>query len=166
MKMVLCAACAGVVLAAIPAAGATQGEVVVRPDAVSMKNWSGRVSRDLERNLAYPRMGPAGFDPEGVVRVDFRCSEDGRPTDATVARRSGQRRLDLAALRAVARIRTMHPLPAGIGPDQRYAAVVVFARTEESRDRELAAFGEETRLAQAGPGGRAVASVGLAPPAG
>lgn len=166
MGMVLRALCAGVALAAIPSAGATQREVVVTPETVTVEQWSGRVSQALERNLAYPRIGFPDRNVEGVVQVSFRCSDDGAPAGATVTRSSGELMLDTAALRAVKRIKGLHPLATGIGHDQRYAAVVIFARDERSRDRKLAALGDEMRVAGAGAHGRSVALVGLAPPVG
>lgn len=165
MRMFTYAVLAGAVLVATPSVAPAQRDIVVQPEAVSVQRWSARVSRALDQNLVYPRPDFGRPDPEGVVRVDFRCSEDGKPSHVAVSRPSGTRRLDVAALRAVNRLKTLHPLPTGIGHDQRYAAMIIFAASEESRDRKLRALAKEARTA--GPGGRTtVALVGPVPAVG
>lgn len=161
MRLFTHAVLAGAALVATPWVARAQQEIVVQPEAESVQRWSTRISRALDQNLVYPRPDFGRWYSEGVVKVSFRCSEDGKPSHVAVSQGSGARRLDVAALRAVNGIKTLHPLPTGIGHDQRYAAMIVFATSEESRDRKLRALAKEAGMAA--PGRRAIALVGPVP---
>jgi hypothetical protein len=54
--------------------------------------------------------------------------------------RSGDVRLDRAAISAIQRIKTLHPLPAGIGTAQLFQANIVFAYDERDLARNATAF--------------------------
>lgn len=145
MNAIIRAATACALLSAVPATGsAQQADIVVQPPTTAA--WSAVMARELERGMIYPRADFGRGEPEGVARVRFTCSDTGAPTGVTLWRSSGDRRIDQAALRAVGRIKTMHPLPAGVGHDQRYAALLVFARTEASRERQLRAVMAEPEM--------------------
>lgn len=163
MTRTLCASTALALLLAAPAATAAQEDVVVT--APTLEQWSAKMARELERNIDYPPPYHGRQYSEGVTRIRFACSETGAPAELSVLRSSGDRRLDKAALRAVGRIKTMHPLPAGITHDQRYAAVILFAASELSRDEQMRALMKEpeTRRLAAGSGGRQIALVAPIP---
>jgi protein TonB len=95
-------------------------------DAVTFKTWAIRIQKELDRNLRYPSDLMGDYPRGGVVRVKFNCSDDGRPDKVTIARSSGNRLLDKAALHAVQRMASMHPLPASFAHDQKFAALIQF----------------------------------------
>ncbi|WP_165799645.1 energy transducer TonB family protein [Sphingomonas oleivorans] len=124
-----------------------------------LANWIERVEEDLDRHLSYPR--PLGGAPysEGIVHVSFLGGPDGRPSEVAIRKSSGARDLDAAAMRAVRKITTLHPLPAGVSADQKYEAAILFATQD---DRETA-----RKLAELRRRARAEVEVlGLADPAG
>jgi TonB family protein len=125
------------------AVAADQRAIVVTAP-VSLAQWSTSVERSLDRTLTYPAplRGP---DPEGVVKVKFLCSESGTPTGITLAKSSGSRALDAAALRAVRRIKTLHPLPDGLSHSQIFQANILYASSERSHDRWMSALEEEAK---------------------
>jgi TonB family protein len=94
---------------------------------VTLAEWTGRMNLMLDREIrrAYPSVSRG--TTQGVVRVKFNCSEDGRPDKVTLLKSSGSSLLDKQALRAVERVASLHPLPTGFRPDQKYVAVLVFA---------------------------------------
>lgn len=95
-------------------------------NAVTFKTWAVRVQKELDRNLRYPSDLMGEYPRGGVVRVKFNCSDDGRPDRVTIARSSGNRLLDKAALQAVQRMASMHPLPASFAHEQKFAALILF----------------------------------------
>ena len=168
IRIFLAAAGAASLLA--PAHAAQQqskNQIVVTATPLTVDQWAARTSRSLQGRLHYP-VYLMGREPnEGTVRVRFRCSEDGAPSAVTLAGTSGHRELDNEALRAVGKIRTLHPLPDGITHDQQFQAVVLFAANRESYDRQAAAIRDEAMrrnalAAQASHGGAPMAvSIGL-----
>jgi TonB family protein len=112
--------------------------IVVTAKAPTVDQWAALTSRSLENHLRYPAYLLGRGPNEGTVRVRFRCSEDGAPSAVTLAETSGHRELDNEALRAVGKIRTLHPLPDGITHDQQFQAVVLFARDQASYERQIA----------------------------
>ena len=151
MKLVLLAAVAASSLA-IPAmsrTGSTDPIVIQGSARAGLAHWKQAVSREIERNLYYPRSFPGWDLPEGTVAVRFSTGEDGRPTGIELSRSSGHRRLDGAAMRAIRRISTLHPLPQGISETATLRANVIFASDETSLARqEKALRHEEARLAE------------------
>ncbi|MBR0553452.1 energy transducer TonB family protein [Stakelama marina] len=118
------------------ASGQDSSQMVVTAQP-EVTQWAAATSRELERHLYYPRTLFGREPDQGIVTVHFLCSEDGRPANAVIARSSKNAALDRAAVRAVERIRTLHPLPRGATPQQRFSAVILFANSEEGRDRQL-----------------------------
>ncbi|MBR0553817.1 energy transducer TonB family protein [Stakelama marina] len=149
MKTITTFAIASGLLLAVPghAQNTQNPEFDVTAPTLTIERWSKGITRKLNRNLDYPvRFHQAGgfHQPsEGVVRVNFRCTETGAPTAITLAKSSGHRELDRAAMAAVQRIKTLHPLPAGIGAGQRYQALLLFALDQQSHDRQLAKLQQE-----------------------
>lgn len=151
MKLVLLAAAAASSLAlpAMSRTGPTDPIVIQGSARAGLAQWKRTVSREIERNLFYPHSYPGWEVPEGTVAVRFSCDGDGKPTAIELSRSSGHRRLDGAAMRAVRRISTLHPLPPGISEDATLRANVIFASDETSLARqEKALRHEEARLAE------------------
>lgn len=130
---------ASAILASLPGGGAIAAgkQAMAVGPGVSVPQWSGRVVRALDRNLHYP-MPIRGGPNEGIASVKFLCSEDGTPSEIAIVRSSGSRDLDAAAVRAVARIATLHPLPEGIAHDQPFQANIVYATSQKRLDRQMA----------------------------
>lgn len=136
---------ASAILALLPAgAVAADKQIVVTAREVSLDTWSGRVVRAMDRNLDYP-MPIRGEPNEGVASVKFLCSEDGSPSQVMIVKSSGSRDLDASAMRAVARIATLHPLPQGITHDQPFQANIIYATSQKKLDRQMAALLAEVR---------------------
>jgi protein TonB len=114
------------------------------PAFVSFSEWSGRVQGLLDQNISYPqRAGPVTTPGTGVVRIKFNCSESGKPDKVSLMKSSGDWALDKAAIRAMSRVATLHPLPTGFNHGQRFEALVVFADNE--RDARLASIAAEQK---------------------
>lgn len=132
--------------ALLPAGALARGgpAIVVTAPEVSVSSWSARITRALDRNLTYPT--PMRGEPaEGVVAVKFLCSDNGTPSGVAIARSSGSRELDAAALQAVTHIATLHPLPDGITHDQPFEANILYATSQKKHDRQMAALLAEAR---------------------
>lgn len=129
MKRHLIAAACAAVLSTIPVIGhAKEGQVqvIVRSQPVTFVVWQQRVQHDLANHLHYPMPILGRFAGSGIVRVKFSCSESGRPDKVAIYHSSGSQPLDRAALSAVRRMASMHPLPKAFGHDQRYFADIYF----------------------------------------
>ena len=145
MRAFTSSAIVSVMLALLPAgAMAAQKQILVTAPKVSLDTWSGRVVRALDRNLYYP-MPIRGEPNQGVVSVKFLCSESGTPSKVTIVKSSGSRDLDASAVRAVARIATLHPLPDGITHDQPFQANILYATSQKKLDRQMAALLAEAK---------------------
>jgi len=143
MKIIAYAALAAAGLAPVASTAKTDNSIVVS-SAPTLDQWTGQVGAMLDHNLAtiaYPPLTPASL-PEGVAAVRFMCGPDGKPTAVALSQKSGSFRLDNIAMRTVANIKTLHPLPAGIGPDQQYEAVIVLANDQQDLDRRLTRYRE------------------------
>ncbi len=106
--------------------------ITVQGQHETVAQWSDRVGHSLDRGLAYPKpMGTANYN-QGLAKVAFHCSQDGRPDGVALISSSGSRDLDRAAMQAVQRIQTLHPLPDGIGHDRAIQAWVAFAPDADS----------------------------------
>jgi protein TonB len=93
---------------------------------VTIAEWSQRMQSELERRMIYP-IGTFNKRPNGMVRIKFNCSEDGRPSNVTLLKSSGNASVDHAAMRAVRKMASLHPLPTGFTPATSYEALVLFA---------------------------------------
>jgi TonB family protein len=134
------------VLSASSAASGTQGVPVdhTSTDYVAFDEWINRVQNLLVRNLQHSQGISPYSSGTGVVRIKFNCSDSGKPDKVTLKKSSGDLMLDRAALRAMSRVATLHPLPTGFNHGQRFEAEVVFASDEyDARLKAMAA--EQTR---------------------
>ncbi|WP_179042462.1 energy transducer TonB family protein [Sphingobium lactosutens] len=127
------------VLAMVPYSGAAgkgqDTEISVTAQHRALTDWTARTGQMLSQKLQYPTF--LGDVREGVVAVKFRCSDTGVPTDVALLKSSGSVQLDRAAMRGVSKIKTLHPLPSGLAPSQKYVATVLFARSEDSYVRQI-----------------------------
>ncbi|WNO54644.1 energy transducer TonB family protein [Stakelama saccharophila] len=106
-----------------------QSVLVTAPQPIGLTQWDRIVQRRLSAKIRYPRILLNMPGRTGIARVKFNCSESGRPVNVALSEGSGNRMLDNAALSAVRRIDTLHPLPAGLPTDQRFEAIILFADT-------------------------------------
>lgn len=156
-----------VLLALVPtpaAAGGGQSHtIVVTHEPQPLPAWRDQVSRELSGHLRYPRAFGAAVQESGFVTVRFRCGEDGQPVDVAVARRSSSSGLNRAALLAVSRLRSLHPLPEGLARGQAFQANVVFATSQASLERQIALLrqAETARLAAGNKAEREVLALQL-----
>ncbi|MCC2977620.1 energy transducer TonB [Sphingomonas sp. PL-96] len=161
LKFVVCtAALAATVVTPAPGLARQQEQgIVIVAEPVTLSTWSQRTTKLLERHMVYPHYMLGALPREGVVRVSFLCSETGKPKSVAIADSSGFSELDAAALRAVRMIPTLHPLPQGLKHDQRYQAVLLFATSQASHDRQLVGIPEDAarRNAWFGDGGTPIA---------
>lgn len=135
-----------IALVACPSAATAnphQDIVAVAPNP-SVAQWTDALSHRLEGALRYPYAFREPT-PSGGVSVTFKCSEDGAPAAIRVVRRSGSSRLDRAAVAAIHRIKSLHPLPAGMSRNQLFQANIIFAADERILAREQAALGAAFR---------------------
>lgn len=133
MKVFVIAAVAAAFVVPSNALAKQSNEIVVAVPSVA--EWSDAVGEKLDRHLRVMR--PA-FLPDGYVTVRFRCSDNGKPREVRVSGDSGN--LDLAFLgqMAVRRLSNMHPLPAGVGPNQVFEAQIIAASSHYGYERQLA----------------------------
>jgi TonB family protein len=117
----------------------TSPAITVEAQHETVGQWSQRVGHSLGDVLAYPQSAGRDENPEGLAKVSFRCSDNGKPGDVTVMSSSGSRDLDVAAMRAVKRIPTLHPLPDGIGHDRPFQAWIAFALDPDSLKKMMVA---------------------------
>jgi TonB family protein len=94
---------------------------------VTMAEWNERMHRILAKELHYPSPIMGLRPGSGTVSVKFNCSDSGRPDKVSLLKTSGDTLLDRAALNAVRRMASLHPLPTGFQPSQKFVALVVFA---------------------------------------
>lgn len=113
-------------------------DIVVTAPSTEIAQWSTRISRDLDQNMAFPNRVPGREIGSGIVRVQFRAGESGEPTQIAVRKSSGSRQLDAAGVRAVSRVSTLYPLPNGIANGQMYEAALLFATDQQAHDRQMA----------------------------
>lgn len=138
--------CASLALSLTPTsvqAGPDQGiHVTARP--VTVVQWAQHTGKLLDRSLARNPNWPT--QAEGIVAVKFLCSETGAPSNIAVLQSSGSKRLDEAAMKAVGRIATLHPLPDGVTHEQKFVATVLFANDSQSYWRQLDSLRQTARL--------------------
>ena len=148
IKALFCASLALVPSVAIARHADTRpSAITVTAGSDSLRQWSRRVSQDLNANLEYPsRIGRDDY-PQGAVRVAFHCSESGQPDGVSVVQSSRSVSLDRAAVHAVKRIPTLHPLPDGIGHDRSMEAWVFFAPDQRTADKMKAGFARQAQIA-------------------
>lgn len=130
-------------------------------EKVSLQQWSQRVEKALDQQIRYPTlMGGQPF-ATGLVRVKFNCSENGSPDKVSLAKSSGSGALDRAAIRAVKRIVTLHPLPDGMKHDQQYQAVLLFENDPVRHERAMKTVRDDAVKSNGWFKSRQVAGVGV-----
>jgi protein TonB len=108
---------------------------------VTLDEWTKRMYQVLNREIRYPtQIYGVGYS-SGIVRVKFNCSDSGRPDKVALLKTSGSSSFDRAAISAVRRMASLHPLPSGFKPTQAFEAVIVFA--QDPLDARLANLGPE-----------------------
>ncbi|MBC7132476.1 MAG: TonB family protein [Roseovarius sp.] len=111
-----------------PSAGRAEAQAPARRDdarnAGLMGQWGGAIRARIERQKRYP----SGTRAQGTAHLLLDMGGDGRLLSVTVARSSGDARLDAAALDAVRRAR-LPAKPDGLPGDRhRFALPVAFSR--------------------------------------
>ena len=158
MKLVLLATVAFLATPALSQPDSTHPILITAPSRPTVAVWSQKIVQQLDRHLVYPRaIGSADY-PEGTVSVRFSCGDDGKPASVVLFRGSGNRLIDRAAVRAIAQIDTLHPMPVAIGHDSTFQANIILAADEQSMARQQAALRrhEAQRIAQHTDRGHAV----------
>ena len=118
--------------------------IVVESKRDAVTHWAAGISRDLKKQLR-AHHAVADWEPAtGIVSVRFKCGEDGKPSDVVLSRRSGVGRLDRSALRAVAAINSLDPLPLGLSTGQKIQANIFFADDEDMFKRQIEQLRRET----------------------
>jgi periplasmic protein TonB len=143
MKLVtLAVIAAAIVVPNSTKANTSHSDIIVA--APSVAEWATNVGAGLRRNLSTISAKPLRHTklPDGLVAVRFKCSEDGTASAIEIAQNSSSSNLNAAARRAVSRLRHMHPLPAGIGENQVYEAVISVASDSYEFDRQMAKYRE------------------------
>jgi hypothetical protein len=93
----------------------------------SLDNFVGDVNKDLDRALNRSRPVTRAIMGTGIVQVLFECGPDGKPTNISYYRKDQDGDVNRLAVRAVSKIRTMHPLPHGVSENQQYMANIIIA---------------------------------------
>jgi TonB family protein len=119
----------------LPAAIQADDPIIVESRNIAQQAWVARLASDLDAKLRYPRMTGSRTFPVGGVSISFQCGSDGRPESMVIARKSGSRILDRAALRAVEKLSGLHPLPTGFASNQPVRADIVFADSPENASK-------------------------------
>jgi TonB family protein len=113
----------------------------------TLDQWTNRISRRLDNGLAYPRPLWGNDVHEGFVKVAFGCDSQGKPERVAVLQSSGAGDLDKAAMMAVKRIATLHPLPEGLRPDRGFQAWILFSKDEDGFARKMDQLRDQARVA-------------------
>lgn len=113
----------------------------------SVAAWRDNLARNLDYNLDHEmrRSVMTGSMPTGLASVRFTCSDTGKPEGIKLTRKSGNRRLNAMAKEVVADIKTLHPLPAGIGADQVFVANIAVEIDDKALDRDLATLRDDAQ---------------------
>ena len=90
--------------------------VVVAPAPLAV--WKQSLAERLSNSMNYPRAVLRDDRAQGYTRVRFVLDEAGRPTAMTVARKSGVRAIDNAAMRAVGSMVDIPRAPAEVAGRQ------------------------------------------------
>lgn len=158
MKLVLLASIAFLAAPAISQTDTANQLVITAPSRPTVAVWSQQIARQLDRHLVYPRaIGRADY-PEGTVSVRFSCGDDGKPASIAVLRGSHNRLIDSAAVRAIAQMDTLHPMPATMRHNSTFQANIIFAADEQSLARQQFVLrrNEAQRVAREGDRGRSL----------
>lgn len=141
MKMSLLAAVAASLL--LPAGVQADQTIIVESQRNAQRAWVAQISQDLRSQLRFPRSAGVAEYSTGAVSVRFECGPDGKPVGLNVVRKSGARMLDRAAMKAVNRLGSLHPMPDGIAGNQAFRADIVFADSAAEATRLAKSLREE-----------------------
>lgn len=94
---------------------------------LSVDRWIARIGSKMEDRMARDAGLPNRVVRPLMAQVSFKCSKSGRPSAVTLIAPSGSPQFDAVAVRAVAAIPSLHPLPRDISYDQRYRAVLFYS---------------------------------------
>lgn len=133
----------GTALFSTPAAPKDKSIVVVATP--SRSQWAKQIGRNLDKAVRYPH--PVfGYEPKGVVSVAFVTDERGMPTAIQLVQPSRYSQLNIAALRGVARMKSIYPKPPDVADKQRVRANIVFATSVKDFEAQLAAMRSQAAL--------------------
>lgn len=134
----ICYMAVAAALSCAPALARDRGQdVTITARPLTVVEWSRGVGKQIDRNLRYPTSMVGRQADEGIVSVRFVCGEAGSPANLVIDRSSGSRALDRAAMRAIAQLNGLAPLPQSVGQNQRVIAMVMFAASQEEHDRQV-----------------------------
>lgn len=121
------------------------GQDIEVTGAATVDAWTKVVSRNLDKQLnnEIDQAMITGSIPTGLATVRFNCSDTGKPTAIELTRRSGDLRMNNLAKEAVAGIKTLHPLPVGVAPDQVFIANILVASDAKEQERYMAKLRDE-----------------------
>lgn len=157
------AASAAATLFAVPLASQTSSQdIVVSPR--SSAAFVQEVGSDLNAQLARMRLD-ARREETGIVKLRFRASADGTPTDIATYQSSGNRSLDRKSRKAVERLTSLAPLPENMRRGAVIQANIIVAHSD-SQMKDLSrklAKSEAARLASSDPAEKAVLALGVMP---
>lgn len=119
--------------------------IIVEAPQVTFGGWSRQVTKNIEKNLFFPS-SVNGVRSSGMVSVAFQCSDNGRPSVISVARKSGDVGFDRAAVFAVRHIKSLHPMPTSLAPGQKFVANIMFATDQNEYNRLLDAMRKDAAL--------------------
>ena len=158
MKLVLVASVAFLAAPALSQTDTANQMVITAPSKPSVVQWAQKIAQQLDRHLVYPRAIGRSDYPEGTVSVRFSCGDDGKPASVVVFRGSGNRLIDRAAVRAIAQMDTLHPMPAVIRHNSTFQANIILAADEQSLARQQGVLRrhETQRLAREGDRGHSL----------
>lgn len=156
MKLVLLASVAFLAAPALSQPDTANQMVITAPSKPSVVQWTQKIAQQLDRRLVYPRAIGRSDYPEGTVSVRFSCGDDGKPASVVVFRGSGNRLIDRAAVRAIAKMDTLHPMPAAIRHNSTFQANIILAADEQSLARQETVLrrNETQRVAREGNRGQ------------
>ena len=163
MKLVLLASLAFLATPALSQNDDANPMVITAASRPTVAVWSQKITQRLNNTLKSSVSWRDWNFPEGTVSVRFSCGDDGKPTSVALFRRSGEREVDSAALRAVSHLNALHPMPSAIGHDVTIQANIIFAADNESLARQQAVLrrNEAQRIAHEAGRGHAVVVIEL-----
>lgn len=120
-----------------------QPQMMVVTGSPSFPNWLENTSRSV--NSALDRVDISRSET-GITYVQFNCDAEGKPQNITTVR-SGRYspNLDRVGRRAVARIKTLHPMFVGAQPNQVVEAAIIIAEDQRHLNSLLAKVSERAR---------------------
>ena len=157
------AASTAATMLAVPLSSQSPAEdIVVTPR--SSAAFAHEVGNDLNLQLAKMQYDQR-WDTGGLIKVRFRASSDGTPTDVTTYMSSGNRVLDRKTIKAVKGLTSLSPLPTGANQGSVIQANIIVASTSsQMRDLEKKLVRTEAeRLASNDPAERAVFAISMLP---